>query len=123
MSLPLLRASHSSHLQRENIVNSVKGESQKPMVPLTHIHSHTQYMLFIYKLSFNMEPVKGSSVQSDMNGLCSVLITEWEDLCVQKWVPLSEEKDQGCFNEKRNDCLRVFLLYHELRSISLRDDK
>lgn len=62
MSLPLLTTPHTSHLQKENIVNSVKSESQIPMVPLTHIHSHTQYMLFIYKLSFNMEPVKGSSV-------------------------------------------------------------
>lgn len=82
--LPLATAPHTEHLQKENIVNSAKGGSQIPIVPLTQIHSHTQYMLFIYKIPFKMESrIIWLIPNAILNGPCSVLITEWEDLWVQ----------------------------------------
>lgn len=73
LSLPAVP--HSEYLQTENIVNQ---GSQIYTVPLTHIHSHTQYMLFIYKLPFKRETRKIQlSPNAISNVLCLVLIDEW----------------------------------------------
>jgi hypothetical protein len=43
------------------------------------------------------------SLNSMMSGLCSVLITEWDQLGIQGWAPLPELQGQGWagFHEQR----------------------
>ena len=50
----------------------------------------------VNKLPFKIRTWKTKlSLKSMVSGLCSVLITGWEDLGIQGWAPLSELQGQG----------------------------
>jgi hypothetical protein len=63
--------------------------------PLTPVHSHIQHLV-LHKSPFKIATRKIQlSANSMVSGLCSMLITKWDQVGIQGWAPLPELQGQG----------------------------